>query len=179
MLIPLFVLAVGAVLAGWVFYPYFIGYKMDGFWDGVIANAKPEKHDFPLWVLWAPVIVTAIGFIGAVLIYLLRQDAGKAIAKATGPLNAFLEKKWYFDELYDYLFVKPARAIGDFFWKVGDKKIIDGLGPDGVASTAKAGARLMRKTQTGFVYHYSFLMLIAAVGFGAYALWIATQGAAQ
>jgi NADH-quinone oxidoreductase subunit L len=104
MLIPLFALAIGAVLAGWFFYPYFIGYKMEGFWEGVIANAKPEKHDFPEWVLWAPVVVTAIGFVGAVLIYGLRQDLGAMIAKATGPLNAFLSRKWYFDELYEYLF---------------------------------------------------------------------------
>jgi NADH-quinone oxidoreductase subunit L len=179
MLIPLFVLAVGAVLAGWFFYPYFIGKGMESFWGGVIANAEYHPHDFPTWVLWAPVIVTVLGFVGAVLIYGFRQDLGAMIAKATGPINAFLARKWYFDELYDYLFIKPARAIGDFFWKIVDQKVIDGLGPDGVAASAKAGARFMRKTQTGFVYHYSFLMLIAAVGFGAYALWVATQGAPQ
>ena len=170
MLGPLAVLAVGAVFAGWFFYPYFIGYKADGFWEGVIHRHHAEHH-FPVWVLWAPVAVTAAGFLLAVLIYLLNQGLGAKIAKASGPLNTFLARKWFFDELYDFVFVKGARALGDLFWKGGDQKLIDGLGPDGVASAARFGGRQLRKAQTGFLYHYSFLMLAAAVLLGAFAIW--------
>jgi NADH-quinone oxidoreductase subunit L len=170
MLGPLAVLAIGAVFAGFVFYPYFIGYKADGFWEGVIHRHHGEHH-FPVWVLWAPVAVTAAGFVLAVLIYLLNHGLGEKIAKAAGPVHAFLSRKWYFDELYDFVFVKGARALGDLFWKGGDQKLIDGLGPNGVASAAKFGGRQLRRAQTGFLYHYSFLMLIAAVALGAFAIW--------
>jgi NADH-quinone oxidoreductase subunit L len=177
MLIPLFVLAAGAVLAGALFYPYFIGYQMDHFWGGVIANAHAEEHHFPLWVIWAPVVVTAAGFLLALPLYLFSQTAGGKIARASGPAHAFLAHKWFFDEIYDFIFVKGARAIGDLFWKGGDQKVIDGLGPNGFAWAAQFLSAQMRKVQTGLVYHYSFIMLIAAVGFGAYAIWAAMQGA--
>jgi NADH-quinone oxidoreductase subunit L len=175
MLIPLAVLAVGAIFAGWVFKPYFIGEEAKAFWAGAIAVAK-EKHDFPLWVLWAPVVVTAIGFVLAVLFYGIKYGPGLVVAKATGPLHAFLSRKWYFDEIYDFIFVKGARALGDLFWKGGDQKVIDGLGPNGFAAAAKFGAQQLRKLQTGFLYHYSFLMLAAVVGFGAFAIWLARAG---
>jgi NADH-quinone oxidoreductase subunit L len=127
----------------------------------------------PAWVAWSPFVVTAAGFLLALPIYFFSQTAGAAIARATKPINAFLQHKWYFDELYDLVFVKGARAIGDFFWKIGDKRVIDGLGPDGVSWLSRFSARQLRKIQTGFVYHYSFFMLIAVIGFGAYALWAA------
>jgi NADH-quinone oxidoreductase subunit L len=128
-------------------------------------------HDLPAWVIWAPFGVTLLGFLIAVPIYFFSARAGAVIARATGPLHAFLFRKWYFDELYEAVFVKGARALGDVFWKVGDRRIIDGLGPNGFAAAARFGARQMRKLQTGYLYHYSFLMLAAAVAFGAYALW--------
>jgi NADH-quinone oxidoreductase subunit L len=87
-----------------------------------------------------------------------------------------LSNKWYFDELYHFVFVRGARGLGDLFWKTGDQKIIDGLGPNGFAAAARFGSRQLRKLQSGFVYHYSFLMLAAAVGFGAYALWASWGG---
>jgi NADH-quinone oxidoreductase subunit L len=113
-------------------------------------------------------VVTVTGFLFAVIFYLWKPAAPKAMAK--GPVWAFLYNKWYFDEIYDFIFVKGSRALGDLFWKVGDRKVIDGLGPDGVAASSRFVARQVRKLQTGFVYHYSFLMLIAAVAFGAYAI---------
>jgi NADH-quinone oxidoreductase subunit L len=170
MLGPLAVLAVGAVFAGWFFYPYFIGYKADGFWEGVIHRHHAEHH-FPLWVMWAPVAVTAGGFLLAVLVYLLNQGLGAKIARVFWPINAFLSHKWYFDELYNFIFVKGARALGDLFWKGGDQKLIDGLGPNGVAAAARFGGRQLRRSQSGFLYHYSFLMLAAAVALGAFAIW--------
>ncbi len=167
MLIPLFVLAFGAIFAGFIFYPYFLGHHAGEFWDHAIPFHEGH-HDFPAWVLWAPLIVTVTGFILAVLFYLWKPGAAKAMAK--GPVWSFLYNKWFFDELYDFIFVKGARALGDLFWKVGDKRLIDGLGPDGVAATSNFFSRQVRRLQTGFVYHYSFIMLIAAVAFGAYAI---------
>ncbi len=168
MLIPLYVLAAGAVLAGVVFAPYFLGKHAEGFWGGAIPLAHGAHHEFPTWVVWAPVAVTASGFLLAVLIYLL-NNWGKIFA--VGPVHAFLYNKWYFDEIYDFVFVKGARALGDLFWKVGDQKLIDGLGPNGVAAASRFASRQLRRVQSGYVYHYSFLMLVAALAFGAYAIW--------
>jgi len=168
MLVPLIVLAIGAVFAGAIFYPYFLGHHAGEFWDHVIPFHEGH-HDFPAWVLWAPLIVTVTGFLIAVVFYLWKPGAAKAMAK--GPVWAFLYNKWYFDELYNFVFVKGARALGDLLWKGGDQKVIDGLGPDGVASTSRFISRGVRRLQTGFVYHYSFIMLIAAVAFGAYAIF--------
>ncbi len=173
MLAPLLVLAAGAVFAGWLFAPYFLGEHAEGFWRGVIPFHHGE-HEFPDWVIWAPLTVTLIGFAGAVIFYLWNPGLPRRFAG--GPAHAFLYHKWFFDEIYDFIFVKGARAIGDLFWKVGDQKIIDGLGPDGVASSSRFLSRQVRKLQTGYVYHYSFLMLIAAIGFGAYAIFAGIGG---
>jgi NADH-quinone oxidoreductase subunit L len=128
-------------------------------------------HHIPSWVLWAPFAVTLAGFLLALPIYFFSQTMGAAIARTFAPINAFLSKKWYFDELYDAVLVKGARALGDLFWKGGDKRIIDGLGPDGFAWMSKFTARQMRRIQTGYVYHYSFFMLIAVAAIGAWAIW--------
>ena len=176
MLAPLFVLAAGALFAGAIFAPYFLGAEAHRFWhDAVPLADHGEHHEPPIWVIWAPLGVTVAGFLIAVIFYLWRPGAAKAMAK--GPVWAFLYNKWYFDELYDFIFVKGARAIGDLFWKVGDQKVIDGLGPDGFAATSRFFSRTLRRFQTGFVYHYSFLMLIAAVAFGAYAIFAGIGGA--
>jgi NADH-quinone oxidoreductase subunit L len=173
MLGPLVVLALGAIFAGFVFYPYFLGEHAEAFWRHVVPLHHGE-HDFPAWVIWAPLIVTVTGFLFAVIFYLWNTGAAKAMAK--GPVWAFLYNKWYFDEIYDFIFVKGARAIGDLFWKVGDARVIDGLGPDGFAATSRFLSRQLRRVQTGFVYHYSFIMLIAAVAFGAYAIFAGIGG---
>jgi NADH-quinone oxidoreductase subunit L len=175
MLAPLLVLAAGAIFAGWLFYPYFLGTGAETFWDAAVPLAHGEHHDFPVWVIWAPLTVTTIGFVFAVIFYLWRPGAATAMAK--GPVWAFLYNKWYFDEIYDFIFVKGARALGDLFWKVGDRRLIDGLGPDGVAASSNFFSRNLRRVQSGFVYHYSFIMLIAAVAFGAYAILAGIGGA--
>jgi NADH-quinone oxidoreductase subunit L len=179
MLGPLVVLALGAIAAGFVFAPYFLGAHAEDFWRAAVPLHHGAHHHPPTWVIWAPLAVTVTGFLLAVFFYLLNQGLGARIAAAGGPLHAFLYNKWFFDEIYDFIFVKGARALGDLFWKVGDKKIIDGLGPDGVTAASNFTSRQMRKAQTGFVYHYSFLMLVAAVAFGAYAIWsgVAAGGA--
>jgi NADH-quinone oxidoreductase subunit L len=172
MLGPLVVLALGAVFAGVFFAPYFIGEHAHEFWrHALVLPSHEEGHHPPTWVLWAPAIVTITGLLLALPIYLFSQTMGGKLAKAFGPVHAFLYNKWFFDEIYDFIFVKGARALGGFFWKVGDQKIIDGLGPNGVAAVTKFSARQVRKLQSGYVYHYSFLMLAGIIGFGAFALW--------
>ncbi|MFW6300182.1 MAG: NADH-quinone oxidoreductase subunit L, partial [Oceanicaulis sp.] len=90
-------------------------------------------------------------------------------ASRGGPLHTFLYNKWFFDEAYDAVFVKGTRALGDLFSKIGDQKIIDGFGPNGVAGTALSGAKRIARMQSGYVYHYAFFMLIGVLGL---ALWI-------
>jgi NADH-quinone oxidoreductase subunit L len=174
MLGPLFVLAAGAIFAGWIFFPYFMGGGAESFWDHAVPLAHGDHHEFPAWVIWAPLTVTLTGLLLAVIFYLWRPGAAKAMAK--GPVWAFLYNKWYFDELYDLVLVKGARALGDLFWKVGDQRMIDGLGPDGMAASSRFFSRMLRRVQTGFLYHYSFIMLIAAVAFGAYAIYAGMGG---
>jgi NADH-quinone oxidoreductase subunit L len=176
MLGPLVVLATGAVLAGWLFAPYFLHDSAD-FWRGAIVLHAEGHHELPPEVVWAPLGVTVAGFVLAVFFYLLNQGLGARIAAAGGPIHAFLYNKWYFDEVYDFVFVKGARALGDLFWKGGDQKVIDGLGPDGFAAASNFFARQLRRLQSGYVYHYSFLMLAAAVAFGAYAILFAGKAA--
>ncbi|MHA6288682.1 NADH-quinone oxidoreductase subunit L [Maricaulis sp. CAU 1757] len=123
----------------------------------------------PVWVLLAPFAVTLLGFLGAVYAYLIREGLGARIAARGGPLHAFLYNKWYVDEIYHFVFVRGARGLGDLFWKIGDVKLIDGLGPNGVAGTTLATAKRIASGQSGFVYHYAFVMLIGILGF---TLWI-------
>ena len=108
--------------------------------------------------------------IGALIFYGLAPGIPRGIGQRSGPLHAFLSNKWYFDELYNFVFVKGAKGLGDLFWKVGDKKLIDGLGPDGFSSVAKSGAGQLSKLHTGYLFHYAFVILIAAVILGAVAL---------
>jgi len=120
-------------------------------------------HDLPLWVLWAPLSVTILGFLGAIWAYLLNPGFGRRVADRGGPLHAFLSNKWYFDEVYNATFVRGTRLLGDAFWKIGDVRIIDGLGPNGVAAFARASARRLSSLQSGYLYHYALIMLIAVV----------------
>ena len=122
------------------------------------------------WVVWAPFIVTLTGFIGAVIFYLWAPSIPRRMAANGGPMHSFLSHKWYFDEIYNFIFVKGTAALGDLFWKVGDKKIIDGLGPDGVTGVAKAGAGGLSKLHTGYIFHYALVVLLSAVVFAAFAL---------
>jgi NADH-quinone oxidoreductase subunit L len=174
MLAPLFVLAAGAIFAGFVFAPYLLGHGAHEFWDHAVVLPEGGHAEPPVWVIWAPLAVTVVGFLIAVFFYLWNTRAAKAMAR--GPVWAFLYNKWYFDEIYDFFLVKGARAVGDLFWKVGDRRVIDGLGPDGMAAASRFFSGVLRRVQTGFVYHYTFIMLIAAVAFGAYAIYAGMGG---
>lgn len=170
MLIPLFILSFGAIAAGFIFAPYFIGDYAHDFWGKAIYIAKTNHilheahHIKEIWVKFLPLIVTLIGLGLAWFFYMLYPKLPKKMAANKGPLYTFLYNKWFFDEIYQVLFVKSAKALGDFFWKIVDIKIIDGLGPNGVAWSAIKSATGLVKTQTGFVYHYAFFMFLGIVG---------------
>jgi NADH-quinone oxidoreductase subunit L len=175
MLIPLAVLAVGAIAAGFVFVGDFVGHHENEFWRGAIFTAASnhvlhEAHNVPTWVKWSPLVVSTIGLLIAVWVYLLNEGMGARLAARRGPLWTFLYNKWFFDELYEATFVRAARFLGDVFWKVGDQKIIDGLGPDGVAAVSRAVGKRTGQLQTGYVYHYAFVMLLGVAGLLSYAL---------
>ncbi len=122
-------------------------------------------HEFPRWVLWAPFFAMVIGLLGAISHYMRGDPLRPGVLREGGMIYAFLKNKWYFDELYRFLFLNPARWLGRFLWKKGDGKIIDGFGPDGISAITALGSRLMARLQTGYIYHYAFAMLIGIVTF--------------
>ena len=176
MLVPLGLLAIGAIAAGYAFVEYFVGHDQEHFWAGSVFNAATnhvlhEMHDAPTWVLWSPLVVTAIGLAVAFYVYILKEGMGARLAAQEGPLWRFLYNKWYFDEIYEATFVRAARLLGDLFWKGGDQKIIDGLGPDGVSAASMLVGKGTGRLQTGYVYHYAFVMLLGIAGLLTYALF--------
>jgi NADH-quinone oxidoreductase subunit L len=165
MLVPLLVLAAGAVLAGFAFSAYFIGHDYAEFWrtaltEGPHNHIRHAMHEVPEWVLWAPFIAMTAGFGLSYLYYMAAPWLPEVTARAFKPLYLFLLNKWYFDELYDAIFVRPAMWLGRLLWKRGDGTIIDGLGPDNVAARVLWTTGRVVKLQTGYVYHYAFAMLI-------------------
>lgn len=176
MLAPLLLLAFGAVAAGYVFVDHFVGEGWTEFWRGAIFNGADNHvlehaHHVPTWVKWAPLAVSAIGFASAYYVYIMREGLGAAIAARKGPMWTFLYNKWFFDEIYEATFVRATKFLGDVFWKVGDQKIIDGLGPNGVSALSYTLGRRAGRLQTGYVYHYAFVMLLGVAGLLSYALW--------
>jgi NADH-quinone oxidoreductase subunit L len=175
MLVPLAVLAIGAVCAGFAFQHVFIGEGAHEFWRASLFVGHGEEGHLPVWVELAPLAVTVIGFLIAFYYYILHPDLPAKMAAKRGLLYLFLYNKWYFDELYDFLFVRPAFWIGRFLWKKGDGAVIDGLGPDGVSARVLDASRGAVRLQTGYLYHYALAMLLGVV---ALATWFAaTRGA--
>ncbi|HVM85153.1 MAG TPA: NADH-quinone oxidoreductase subunit L [Candidatus Binatia bacterium] len=168
MLVPLIVLAVGAVLAGVLFAPYFVGEKMHEFWGQALFfgadNHVPQlAEEVPAWVKFLPLVMGIIGIGFAFVAYMRSKDLPARMAAALKPIYLFVFNKWFFDELYDAIFVNPAKALGRVLWKGGDGAIIDGLGPDGISQVTIDLARRASKLQTGYVYHYAFAMMIGVV----------------
>ncbi len=168
MLIPLYALAVGAVFAGWLGYNSFVGPESEHFWREAILvlpqhNSIEAAHHGPEWVGILPTIVGLIG-IGIAYGFYIRDPEipGRLAARFRG-LYLWLLNKWYFDELYDAIFVRPSFSLGFNFWKTGDGAVIDGLGPDGLAANTLRLARRASLLQTGYIYHYAFAMLIGVV----------------
>ncbi|SIT59655.1 NADH-quinone oxidoreductase chain 12 [Mesorhizobium prunaredense] len=174
MLVPLFILAAGSLFAGVIFHAAFIGEGYAEFWKASLFTL-PENHilhdihEVPLWVKLAPFIAMLIGFAIAWQFYIRAPEMPKNLAAQHRGLYAFLLNKWYFDELYDLLFVRPAKRLGHFLWKTGDGTVIDGLGPDGVSARVVDVTNRVVKLQTGYLYHYAFAMLI---GVAALVTWM-------
>ena len=170
MLVPLYVLALGALIAGFVFKDFFIGHEYEAFWRGAVVKNEiiEEMHHVPLWVVWSPFVAMVLGFGLAYLFYIRRPELPAALAAQHEPLYKFLLNKWYFDELYDLIFVRPAMWLGRFLWKKGDGYVIDGFGPDGVSARVVDVTQQVVRLQTGYMYHYAFAMLI---GVAALVTW--------
>ncbi|MEK7246289.1 MAG: proton-conducting transporter membrane subunit, partial [Pseudomonadota bacterium] len=169
MIAPLLALAAGAAFAGLIAYDAFVGEKMASFWGETLKvlpahDALARAHDVPTWVKLSPPVVAGAGITLACVLYLLAPSLPAALAERYPRLYLFLLNKWYFDELYDRLFVRPALALGRNLWKTGDGTLIDGLGPDGLSRAVLSAARRVAALQTGYLYHYAFAMLIGVVG---------------
>ena len=163
MLIPLGVLSLGAVFAGMVFSHAFISEGTGEFWRGSVAFAEElihHMHAVPTWVKWAPFAVMVTGLAVAYYGYIANPGFPARFANAIRPIYTFVYNKWFFDELYDRIFVRPAFWLGDRFWKLGDIGLIDRFGPNGAAWVVAQGSRAARKLQTGYLYSYALVMLI-------------------
>ncbi len=165
MTIPLFILSLGALFSGYFFFDFFLSYDLVGLWGNSIFTSPgnhilEEIHHSPLWVKKIPLIMMMIGLSLAIIFYILFKSLPSYFSKRFSIIYNFFLNKWYFDEVYDFLLVKPLKKIGLFLWLYFDNKIIDGLGPNGVSSVVLILSRQISKFQTGYVYHYAFAMLI-------------------
>ncbi|MBC7282409.1 NADH-quinone oxidoreductase subunit L [Hoeflea sp.] len=174
MLVPLFILAAGALFSGVLFKEFFFGHNYAEFWKGALFTAAEneileEFHHVPLWVKLSPFVAMLIGLATAWFFYIRSPETPRRLAEDHQILYRFLLNKWYFDELYDFLFVRPAKWLGSFLWKQGDVRTIDGYGPNGIAARAQDITGWVVRLQTGYLYHYAFVMLI---GIAALVTWM-------
>ncbi|NQV20620.1 MAG: NADH-quinone oxidoreductase subunit L, partial [Rhodospirillales bacterium] len=182
MTVPLIILAAGAVGAGFLFNGMFVGEGRAEFWGDALFvlgdhDVIEAAHHVPWLVKVLPVLMGAGGIWLAWLFYIRRPDLPGRVARTHHEAYQFLLNKWYFDELYDLIFVRPAKRLGSLLWKKGDGRIIDGFGPDGISAVVLDLTRRVVRLQSGFIYHYAFAMLI---GVAALASWfIAGSGGAH
>jgi NADH-quinone oxidoreductase subunit L len=163
MLIPLFLLALGAIFSGYVFHGIFIGENTQ-FWGKAIFFSKQTAHGHPpLWLLILIPTLVILAIPLSFILFLKRKDIVEGFINNNRPFYNFLVKKWYFDELYDLLFVKSFRGIGTFLWQRGDVKTIDAYGPDGVAKVVKNLSDRASSIQSGYLYHYATVILIGVI----------------
>src|SRR5580692_3150858 len=179
MLVPLALLAIGSIAAGWPFLSIFTGHDVEGFFRESLKFGPDNKileamEHLPLYISLTPTVMMIIGFLVAYQFYIRRPDLPEALAQDQPVLYRFLLNKWYFDEIYDFLFVRPAMWLGRLFWKGGDGFVIDGFGPDGVSAWVLDVTRNVVRLQTGYLYHYAFAMLI---GVAAFITWFMFSGA--
>jgi len=164
-LVPLGFLAAGSVLAGYPFKNLFAGEGVEAFFRDSLRFAQgnhilEDIHHVPAWVGVLPTVMMVLGFVVAWLFYIRKPQLPFELARQHEPLYKFLLNKWYFDEIYEILFVKPTLWIGRLLWKGGDGWLIDGFGPDGVSARVLDVTRNAVRLQTGYLYHYAFAMLI-------------------
>ena len=167
MLLPLVILSLGAVFAGYLFQHAFISEGTGEFWKGALVfheHLLHAMHGVPVWVKWAPFTVMALGLLIAWYGYIRNTSFPAMVAEQLGPVYTFVYRKWMFDELYHYAFVVPAFWLGKVFWKGIDVGVIDRFGPDGAAWAVSQGATYARKVQSGYLYSYALVMLLGLVG---------------
>ena len=170
MTVPLMVLAAGAIFAGALGFHYFVGEGQAEFWRKAILilpshpGLEGAEH-VPLWVSLLPLIAAVLGIVVAWYAYIRNTGLPAATAQTFEPFYLFFLNKWYFDEIYNFFIVRPTFWLGRFLWKDGDGVVIDGFGPDGLASTTSSLSVRTSRFQSGYVYHYAFVMLIGVVVF--------------
>jgi NADH-quinone oxidoreductase subunit L len=165
-MVPLVILAIGAIFAGFLFKDLFIGHGGENyFWSDSIKFLKPLSTEHPpLWFLLLTPCLVLLSIPISYYLFVKNKALPNTIAEINRPLYKFLINKWYFDELYETIFIKPSKKLGLFLWKFCDGKIIDGFGPDGISSFIKKCSIKANKFQSGFIYQYAFVMLL---GFSA------------
>ena len=168
--LPLVLLALGALLTGVLFSHLFIGGGQAEFWRGSIVTHEATR-EAPDWVIFAPTVAMALGFATAWYFYITNPLVPFGLGKRFRGAYLFLLNAWYFDALYDAIFVRPAMRLGRFLWKTGDGTIIDGIGPDGVSARVIDIANRAIKLQSGYIYHYAFAMLIGVAALITYFLF--------
>ena len=162
MLVPLIILALGAIFAGILFKGLFIGHEVSyDFWGSSIKFLEPLSKDHPpTWFIFLTPILVVLSIPASYYLFVRNKNIVEELANMNKPLYLFLKNKWYFDELYNYIFVIPSKKLGKFLWKKIDGLIIDRFGPDGISQLIKNLSIIAVKFQTGFIYQYAFVMLI-------------------
>jgi NADH-quinone oxidoreductase subunit L len=173
MLFPLFILSIFTIFSGVYFVDYFMYHDYQYLWQSSIYLSENNHviesiHYVPKWVKYSPLVMMVIGLITAIIFYLLYPKVPKFLSSQFNPLYKFLLNKWYFDEIYEFIFVRNISRIGNFLSNFGDKRIIDGLGPDGISLRVMDIAKQISRVQTGYIYHYAFAMLIGLMLFITY-----------
>ena len=158
---PLALLVLGAVFSGFLFKDFLIGHHYEDFWKNSILIIQNIDHsNVPIWILFTTPFLVTISIPIAYYLYIKNNNLLENIKLKNRPIYNFLLNKWYFDEIYDFILVKPTKFIGSFFWKSGDIKTIDRYGPDGVSKIVKSISNKSSKFQSGYIYDYAFVMLI-------------------
>jgi NADH-quinone oxidoreductase subunit L len=179
-LIPLAFLAAGAILSGYPFKELFAGHGVEAFFRdslkfGANNHILHDMHEVPYSIALLPTLMMALGFLVSWHFYIRKPSLPVELAHQHEPLYKFLLNKWYIDELYEVIFVRPTLWLGRLLWKQGDGRIIDGLGPDGVSARVLDVTRNVMRMQTGYLYHYAFAMLI---GVAALITWFIVRAGA-
>ena len=159
--IPLLLLVVGSIFSGFLFKEFLIGHDYNNFWrDSILILEKFDHSGIPLWLLVITPFFVTILIPVSFYLYIKKTNVLDGIVLKYKSLYNFLLNKWYFDELYNQIIIKPTKFIGSFFWEKGDIKIIDRLGPDGISKIIKIISNKSSKFQSGYIYDYAFIMLI-------------------
>ncbi len=173
MLFPLIILSILTIFSGIYFADYFMSHDYQYLWKSSIYLSENNHviesiHYVPKWVKYSPLVMMILGLITASIFYLIYPNIPKFLSTQFNPLYRFLINKWYFDEIYELIFVKNISKLGNFLSNFGDKRVIDGLGPDGISIRVMDIAKQISRIQTGYIYHYAFAMLIGLMLFITY-----------